>query len=366
MKNILYIFLFVISVFFMPITFCCTGIRIIAKDGSIIYARTLEYGQDIKSNIIFVPSGHKFTAVTPFKNKKGVQWKSRYSAVGTNALNMVAFVDGINEMGLAGGLFYFPDYAKYQSISHYEASYSLASWELLTWILTTCATINEIKQKLPKIKVSNAIFHAFGFILPIHVIVHDLSGKSLVIEYTHGKLHLYDNPIGVITNSPNFKWHITNLRNYVNLSAINVPKIKLSGLELLSFGQGSGMLGLPGDFTPPSRFVRATAFSQSVNLPNSASEALHTAFHILNLFDIPKGIIRDYQNKKLSFDYTQWTTAADLENRKYYFHTYDNRQLCMVDLHELNKTADKLICISMKAKENIRNLTHDKSVRRQI
>src|SRR5208282_2216741 len=97
-----------------------------------------------------------------------------------------------------------------------------------------------------------------------HYVVYDASGKSIVVEYTGGKLHVYDDPLGVITNSPAFDWQMTNLSNYVNFSMTNVPPVKLGPVTLEPFGQGSGMLGLPGDFTPPSRFVRAVAFSQSV------------------------------------------------------------------------------------------------------
>ena len=121
-------------------------------------------------------------------------------------------------------------------------------------------------------------------------IVHDASGKSLVIEYVGGKLNLYDDPLGVITNSPGFDWHMTNLRNYVNFSLDNHPPIQLGSVKLAPFGQGSGMLGMPGDFTPPSRFVRAVAFSQSVLEPKTGDEAVLTAFHILNNFDIPRGL----------------------------------------------------------------------------
>ena len=92
----------------------------------------------------------------------------------------------------------------------------------------------------------------------------DASGKSIVIEYVGGKLNVFDDPLGVVTNSPSFDWHMANLRNYVNFSMTNVPPVKLGSVKLEPFGQGSGMLGLPGDFTPPSRFVRAVAFSQSV------------------------------------------------------------------------------------------------------
>lgn len=232
-----------------------------------------------------------------------------------------------------------------------QADESIASWQVLTWILTTCSTIQEVKEKLPTIKVSKAAI--FGAIQPVHYIIHDPQGRSLVIEYTKEKLALYDNPLGVITNSPGFDWHSTNLRNYVNLSAVNVPKIKLSNISLIPFGQGSGMLGLPGDFTPPSRFVRAVAFSESAFTPSTSPEALTTAFHILNLFDIPKGVVRTANKQS---DSTQWTSAVNLTKKQYHFHTYDNRQIFMVNLNQLQNHTDKLT-IAMQHEPVIIDLT---------
>ena len=133
---------------------------------------------------------------------------------------------------------------------------------------------------------------------PCHYIVNDASGQCVVLEYVNGELKIHDNPLGVITNSPTFDWHVTNLRNYVNLTVNNVPPVEISGIKLPGFGQGSGMLGLPGDFTPPSRFIRAVAFSQSALPVATADEGVLQAFHILNQFDIPKGAARGVEHGK--------------------------------------------------------------------
>lgn len=125
---------------------------------------------------------------------------------------------------------------------------------------------------------------------PCHYVLHDAAGNCAVIEYVDGKRSIHDNPLGVFTNAPTFDWHITNLRNYANLSVTNVPPVELVGVRLSGFGQGNGLFGLPGDFTPPSRFVRAVAFSQSSVATKTAVDAILQAFHILNQFDIPKGI----------------------------------------------------------------------------
>lgn len=319
----------------------CTGIRLIAKNGSVVYARTLEFGQPIQSSIVFIPRNVPFTGTTMRKDVKGLQWKTRYAVVGANAAGEMGIIDGVNERGLAGGLFYLPGYACYQNVADDELNISLAPWELMTWLLTTCASVEDVKKALPTMRVANVVFGSWGIIPPVHAIIHDESGQSLVIEYTEGVLHMYDNPLGVITNAPTFDWHITNLKNYGNLSSLNSVPRDLRGVSLDPFGQGSGMFGLPGDFTPPSRFVRAVAFSQTVTQLKDEDQARDTAFHILNLFDIPVGVVCSQQEGQIHCDYTQWTSAVDLRNKKYYFHTYGNRNVQMVDLMKQDLESNK-------------------------
>jgi len=335
----------------------CTGIRLIAQNDSVVCARTLEFGQDLQSNIIIIPRDYTFVGTTSFKKQEGLRWKSKYAAAGANALGVVALVDGVNETGLAGGLFYFPHYAQYQEITQEQAAQSIAPWELLTWLLTNFSTVDQVKKALATIFVSNTVFGPWGIVLPIHVVIHDPSGHSVVIEYTKGNLIVHDNPLGVVTNAPTFDWHITNLNNYITLSAVNSEKKQLDGITLTPLGQGSGMLGLPGDFTSPSRFVRAVAFSQSVTNINTEDEARTAAFHILNLFNIPLGVVREKENNHTYCDYTQWTSATDLHNKRYYWHVYNNRQIYMIDLMKTESKNQKAIILPMQHKSTITDAT---------
>ena len=170
---------------------------------------------------------------------------------------MPLIFDGLNEKGLAIGLFYFPTTAGFMRYNAGDARKTIAPWEMGSWILDNFASVEEVKANASKIVVAEVVFKDWGFVPPVHFVVHDASGKSIVIEYVGGMLNVHENPLGVMTNSPTFDWHMTNLRNYVNFSLTNVPPVQLGPVKLVPFGQGSGMLGLPGDFTPPSRFVRA-------------------------------------------------------------------------------------------------------------
>jgi choloylglycine hydrolase len=334
----------------------CTGITIKPKDGSVIFARTLEYAVDIKSNVIIVPRGQEYVGSTP-NGKPGLRWKTRYAMAGMNAFDKPVIVDGLNEKGLHVGLFYFPDFAKYPKIKAEDADKTLAPWELGVYLLGTCSDVKEAVAAARKARVGAVVQKDMGFVPPLHFIVSDAGGKCVVLEYVEGELKVYDDPLGVITNSPSFDWHVTNLSNYVNLRVSNVPKIDLDGKELKVLGQGSGMLGLPGDFTPPSRFVRAVAFSKSALPVDTAREGVLQAFHVLNQFDIPKGAARGTEHGKEVADYTLWTSAADLKNLRYYFRTYDNSKIRMIDLKSADLDAKEIKTLSIQGKEEIEDVT---------
>jgi choloylglycine hydrolase len=132
----------------------------------------------------------------------------------------------------------------------------------------------------------------------------------------------------------------------------------MAGVKISSLGQGSGMLGLPGDFTPPSRFVRAVAFSQSALPVETAQEGVLQAFHILNQFDIPKGAARATENGKTWADFTMWTSASDLKNHRYYFHTFESRQIRMIDLNKMDLNAKQIKTFPMDQQEVIEDLSN--------
>ena len=330
----------------------CTGITIKPKDGSVIFARTLEFAVDLKSNILIVPRGKDYVASAP-DNLSGLHWQSKYGAVGINAFNMPVVVDGLNETGLSVGVFYFPGFAQYQAVEADEADRALAPWEFGSYLLGTCSNVKEAIAAAEGILVGEVVQTDMGFVPPVHFIVTDASGSSAVFEYVGGELQIYANPFGVMSNAPTFDWHMTNLSNYVTLSPKNVERLDLAGREIKGLGQGSGMLGLPGDFTPPSRFVRAVAFSKTAVPVETAKDGVLQAFHLLNQFDIPKGSAQSSEHGQEVCDYTLWTSAADLKNLRYYFRTYDNSRIRMVDMRALDFEVEEIRTISMGGPEDI-------------
>ena len=334
----------------------CTGIRLTAKDGTTVYARTLELGGDLNSNIIVVPRGYAYTGDTPM-GTPGLRWTTKYAFVGPNAEGLPFVCDGMNEKGLAVGNFLFPGTAGYQKIDATNANRAIASYQVAVYLLSTCATVKEAVAAVENVQVGLAARELPTQLQQLHYAVHDAAGHSAVIEYVGGRLHVYKNPLGVITNSPTFDWHQTNLRNYVHLSPDNAKPIVEAGETLTGFGQGTGMWGLPGDFTPPSRFVRAVAFTQTAAPTDTAEQCVQQAFHILNQFDLPRGAIRAKDNGHTDLEYTNWTTAADMKNLHYYFNTYKSRVIRMIDLNKVDMNAKTLKTISMGQEETVEDLS---------
>jgi choloylglycine hydrolase len=331
----------------------CTAFQLQARDGSWVYLRSMEFGFPFHSEVLIVPRGTEYTGTAP-GGAPGLAWKTKYGLVGPNqsvAANLVA--DGMNERGLVVGMLLFPRYAQYPAADPAKLDRSLGSWEVATYLLTTCTSVGEARAALTdgSVYVSTAEFTPFSMILPVHYYISDASGAVLIAEYVDGKLQLHDDAFGILTNSPDFIWQQTNLLNFVNLSPVNVPNSEVDGRRIEGFGQGSGALGLPGDFTPPSRFVRAALFSHWATPGATARDAVLAGFHVLNTFDIFAGAIRAnstalpasgeafLDSKKpeiVNTDTTEWTLAHDRTNLRTYLRTYESLAIEMIDLKTID------------------------------
>jgi choloylglycine hydrolase len=318
-------------------SFACTGISLKAGDGAAIRGRTLEFGFPMQSKVIVIPAGKELSGTLP-DGGKGLIYKSRYGFVGANALGLPAILDGVNDQGLSVGLFYFPGYAKYTEVTDENKSRAIAPQEFGVWALANFATVDEVREAVKNIVVvptpAPGLGSPQGAVAGAHFFLQDKSGKSLVVEPVDGTLKVHDAPLGVMTNAPTYDWHMTNLTNYINLTPKDIDQAKLGSVTLPAFGSGAGMLGLPGDFTPPSRFVRAAMFSQTAAPNATAGDAVLAAFHILNQFDIPKGSVVNAAVGEPTDEITEWTSVADLQNLRWYFRTHTDQAIRVVDLKE--------------------------------
>ncbi|MBX3709699.1 MAG: choloylglycine hydrolase family protein [Gammaproteobacteria bacterium] len=352
----LYTLLIFISSIFVTSIFACTGIQIKAKDGSYINGRTVEFGIPLDIAGLVVPRNYEFRGSLP-DGSSGMVYRSKYAVVGASTFGAPAVVDGMNEKGLSAGMFYFPGYASYATLTQENKKMALAPTEFVNWLLTQFASVDEVKQSIKSVVIAPTAPKGWGGVPPFHYVVYDKTGKSIAIEPLNGQLVVFDDPIGVITNSPTFDWHLTNLSNYINLSSMNAPSKQIDGYQLKTFGQGSGLRGLPGDFTPPSRFVRAAIYSATAIPAENSQNAVFDMFHILNQFDIPVGAVQSKDGSKIISEFTLATTVKDPQNLKYYIRTYEDQTIKSIDLRSFDLEGKNLMSVSVHGTQPVMDIS---------
>ena len=312
----------------------CTGIALKALDGSRVVARTVEWAATpMQCGYVVAPRGHAHRSYTP-TGDNGLEYTSVYGYVGIYTEYEPFVVEGVNEAGLSAGLFFFPQYGEYAPYNPADNDKTLCDMQFVSWVLSQFSTIDQVKQGLSKIDLVT-LNHKIG---AVHWRITEPNGRMVVLEVVAGVPHFYENNLGVLTNAPGFQWHMTNLNNYVNLEPGSAPDNAITqGITLKSLGHGSGMLGLPGDFTPPSRFVRATFFQTTSPEWATGFDTVVQAFHILNNFDIPIGSqhVKSEIPKGMP-SATQFTSATDLKAMKMYYRTAWNSNIRCIDLMDID------------------------------
>ena len=312
----------------------CTGITLHARDKSTVVARTVDWhGDEMNSMYVIAPRGHTQVSLTPGGKMDGHEFTSVYGYVGIAVQIPDFIIDGTNEAGLSAGLFYFPDYGEYPKYDAKQKENAIADFELVAWMLSRFSTIDQIQEAIKDITVVNVDPTAST----VHWRITDATGRQVILEFIDGNAHFYESTVGAIANSPGYPWHITNLNNYINLRPGTLEPKRLGDITLKSFGSDSGMLGLPGDFTPPSRFVRAALLSNYSVQQKTGYESAMKAFHILNNLDVPLGVEFDYGRATNNMpSATQWTIATDLGGKVIYYHTMYNRTIRSIDMNDID------------------------------
>ena len=331
-------------------SYACMSFRVAARDGNVMIGRTMEFGVDSQWKIAVVPRNMQFTSPAP-GGKNGLTWKAKHgyvAVVGWGLDDMV--VDGMNEAGLTfGALWYEPD-VKYQNVPPGQEARALAETMIGSWILGNFATVDEVKLAMAEVLMFGYVVPALGIAPPGHLVMYDASGKSIVMEFDEGgKVRIYDNSFGILTNAPDFPWHIKHLRQYIGMSDENPKPREMAGVKLIPTGHGVGMIGLPGDLTPPSRFIRLGVTTYFADQAENAEKGLNLCQHIVNAFNIVSGVVvdRSPQGKVVAKVTTQWASFRDLANKIFYFQTYENLDLRKIDLRKLDFSADKVRFIQM-------------------
>lgn len=326
---------FLIAASIPSVLSACTDFQVKAADGSVIIGRSMEFAARVNSQVLINPRGEREEGGTP-DGGPGLVWTSKYGYLSVNAFGIDKLViDGMNEAGLSIEGLWLPGTA-YQSVSKRQRGRAISAGRLGAWILGSFKNVGEVRAALGGVRVWIGVVPQLGIAPPVHFAVHDAAGKNIVVEFIGGEIKIHDNPVGVMTNAPSFDWHMTNLRNYVNLSPGNAERLELGGTEFIKTGNGSGMLGVPGDFTPPSRFVRTALLAHFSDKPKDSPAAVNLASHILNSVDIPAGAVYGGENASKAVDYTQWAVIKDLTGRALYMRCYEGMAFRKIDMNKLS------------------------------
>lgn len=308
----------------------CTCINFKTKDN--YFGRNLDLEYRFNEKVVITPRNYEF------KLKNGNVIRTKYSIIGmaTVSGSYPLYAEATNEKGLSIAGLYFPKNAYY--FDNDDNKLSLAPYELIPYFLGTYSTISELKKYILNLNITNIPFSDKYPVSELHWMISD-SDECIVIEQMKDGLKVYDNPYGVLTNNPPFHYHLTNITNYRNLTP-NYVKSRFSDKVILGqYGQGMGAIGLPGDNTPTSRFVRA-----AFNKLNSVCEydelsSVTQFFHILDSVSMVRGTT---VTKEGNNDITTYSCCINTNKGIYYYKTYNNNQITAIRMTELDKNKKEL------------------------
>lgn len=322
----------------------CTAMTAQTLQGTTYFGRTMDFSYPLEPELYMIPKGFKWNNILGTH-----EIQNRYSILGIGQdISPVILADGVNEMGFAAAALYFPGFAQYDPApSQKSSAISIAALELVNFLLGQCADAEQAASLLRLIRIVGVKDTVTDSVAPLHWIIADRSGRCMAIEKMSDGLHIIDNPIGVLSNSPDFPWHMTNLRNYMNVTPFQQLEAQWNSVSLTPFGQGAGTFGLPGDYTPPSRFVRTSYLKSHTPLPADTLSAVSTCFHIMESVSIPKGAV---MTSRGTADYTQYTAFINLDTKEYYFRTYDNSQTCTAKLPPIYGSSSGIISLGELAR----------------
>ncbi|WP_207694427.1 choloylglycine hydrolase [Enterococcus sp. DIV0212c] len=320
----------------------CTGIHLTSLEGNNYLGRTQEYNIDFDYVGVQIPAKMEITESIE-------KWQTVYSVLGIGVKEGEntagqSVIDGVNQFGLGGITQYFAEFNRYSTVQEIKQAgkFPLIAEQFVFWVLANCKDTQEIEEKISCVAIADLSTNGKASGLPQHFMFTDATGRTIVVEPSQ-KLgfDVYENPIGVMTNSPKFDWHMTNLENYTGLSDVNAKDTLFQEKNVLSAGKGSGLHGLPGDYTATSRFVRA-AYLLKFSDPVGDKEIINKGFHILSTSDIVKGVIKLNEPEGQDRQYTQYTSIYDLSQRQMYVKMYDNFTIQTIRFDEAAGNADQI------------------------
>lgn len=308
----------------------CTAISVTVKDH--YFGRNLDFHHTFGEKITITPRNYCFE----FLN--GIMNTNHYAIIGM-ALpynEYPLYFDAVNEKGLGMAGLYFPDNAVYNSAISNKTN--VASYELIPWVLTQCESVSQTEKLLENINITDDAFDENLKPSPLHWIIADKE-KSITAEQTSKGFAIYENPVGVLTNNPSFNMQLFNLNNYMHISP-NDPENSFSDkIDLKPYSRGMGGIGIPGDLSSMSRFVRACFTKLNSVYGDTEKEIVHQFFHILYSVYQQKGCVKVGDE----FEITNYTSCCNCDKGIYYYTTYYNTTIRAIDMYKENLESDNII-----------------------
>lgn len=314
----------------------CTGIVFRSKDH--YFGRNLDLDYSYNEEITICPRNYEFN----FRNGKVLNNHFAIIGMATNFNGYPLFYDACNEKGVSIAGLNFPKNAKFNE--KIENKENIATFEFIPWVLTQCSNIEDVINLCDKINLTNESFNKEFPVTPLHWII-GYKDKSVVVEQTKDGFRVFENPVGVLTNNPTFDKQLFNLNNYRNLSIKNPENTFFKGIDLETYSLGLGGLGLPGDLSSMSRFVRATFTKLNSICSEDENSSVSQFFHILGSVNQQYGICFVEHSGK--YEYTIYSSCINTDKGIYYYKTYNNSQISAVDMNKEDLESKKLITYSL-------------------
>lgn len=309
----------------------CTATNYTAKDH--YFGRNLDLEFSYNETVTITPRNFSFTF------RKAPELKTHHAIIGiaTVAEEYPLYYDATNEKGLSMAGLNFPDNADYKPES--QDKINITPFEFIPWILGQFESVDEARGALENMNLVSIPFSAAFPLSPLHWIISD-KNESITVESVKDGLKVYDNPLGLLTNNPTFDIQLFNLNNYMSMSPNPPENLFSKDLQLDIYSRGLGAIGLPGDLSSMSRFVKAAFTKMNSISGDSESEAISQFFHILGSVEQQRGCAQVGGGK---YEITIYSSCCNTYKGIYYYKTYENSQITSVDMHKEDLDGDNLV-----------------------
>lgn len=321
----------------------CTALTLTTNEGYHLFGRNMDIEFSFNQSVLFVPRQFSYQNLALNEIEK-----TNYAMIGMGTLidEHPCYADAMNEKGLACAGLNFPGYAYWED-EVVQGQINIPPYDLILWVLSNFETVQQVKNELEKLNIVGKALNKNTPLPTLHWIVTDKTGESIVIEKTKETLSVFENKLGVLTNAPTFDWHTTNLDQYIGVDSVQLEEVKWGSQELKPLGQGTGGIGLPGDFSSPSRFIKVAFLKSHSVVDEGDFSGLIEFYHILNAVAMVKGSVVTPQHMN---DITQYTCCMSLEQGIYYYNTYNNNQINAIDLNKEDLNGQELKIFEYKDK----------------